>query len=268
MKDPKRFYTYAYLREDGTPYYIGKGTGRRAFSRHHRVSVPTTERILFLKKNLTEEDALKHEEYMIKVFGRKDNKTGILTNLTDGGIATSGYKRTEEEKEYLRNLWLGEKSPHYGVPKSLETRKKMSEAQLGEKNHRYSKKLTEEEKRQRSEKMKGRPAPWSKRKHSNEEIENHRTKMIGRKWWNNGNEQIFVHTPPDKTWVLGRISKTLPVMWEVISPDGIVYVVDNLSLFCRTIFNKNTSVLANVAYGHRKDYKGWKCRKLTKYEYA
>ena len=68
------FYTYAYLREDKTPYYIGKGKGHRAFSRHNR-GCPTPKdksRIIFLKEDLTEEEALKHEVYMIAVLGRKD----------------------------------------------------------------------------------------------------------------------------------------------------------------------------------------------------
>ena len=89
------YYTYAYLREDGTPYYIGKGRNNRAYKEDCRsVKVPHKDRILFLKTDLTEEDAFKHEIYMISILGRKDIKTGILRNLTDGGEGFSSKQMT------------------------------------------------------------------------------------------------------------------------------------------------------------------------------
>ena len=80
------YYTYAYLREDGTPYYI-KVTETVSKSKTQEVArnLKTLNAFLFLKKNLSEEDAFKHERYMIAVLGRKDLGTGILRNLTDGG---------------------------------------------------------------------------------------------------------------------------------------------------------------------------------------
>lgn len=99
-----KYYTYAYLREDGTPYYIGKGTGKRAKRRHYRgirSITPPTERILYLKYFTVEADALAHEKYMIYVLGRIDNNTGILRNLTDGGDGTSGYIYSKEHKTKL-----------------------------------------------------------------------------------------------------------------------------------------------------------------------
>lgn len=89
------YYTYAYLREDGTPYYIGKGRNNRAYNENCKsVKVPLKDRILFLKKGLTEQEAFKHEIYMISVLGRKDIGTGILRNLTDGGEGFSSKQMT------------------------------------------------------------------------------------------------------------------------------------------------------------------------------
>ena len=85
------YYTYAYLREDRTPYYIGIGKGNRIYSTHKRIKPPKDKsRIIYLKQNLTEEEAFRHEIYMIAVFGRKDLETGILRNRTDGGEGASG----------------------------------------------------------------------------------------------------------------------------------------------------------------------------------
>ena len=101
-------YTYAYLREDKTPYYIGKGTGRRAYNFHERrggrcVPIPQDKnRILILKHFKTDEDAHRHEEYMISVFGREIDD-GILLNLCVGGISRAIYT-DEERRERKRKV--------------------------------------------------------------------------------------------------------------------------------------------------------------------
>jgi len=142
------FYTYAYLREDGTPYYIGKGKDRRAYSSQRRISVPKDkDRILILKQNLTEEDAFKHEKYMIAILGRKDLGTGILRNFTDGGDGTSGAVISEEHRKKISEANKGEKHPFYGKTHTKETKLKISESTKGEKNHFYGKTHTEETKR-------------------------------------------------------------------------------------------------------------------------
>jgi hypothetical protein len=97
------FYTYAYLREDGSPYYIGKGRGNRAYDKRHSIGLPSKSRILILKNNLTEEQAFGHEKYMIAIFGRKDLGTGILRNKTDGGEGSSNIIRTKEHLNSLLN---------------------------------------------------------------------------------------------------------------------------------------------------------------------
>ena len=100
------FYTYAYLREDRTPYYIGKGKHKhktnqkyyRAYCGQHWIPIPPKERIIILKDDICENDAFKHEIYMISVFGRKNLGTGILLNLTNGGEGFSGFKLSEKRK--------------------------------------------------------------------------------------------------------------------------------------------------------------------------
>lgn len=142
----KVFYTYAYLREDGSPYYIGKGKGRRAYHPHRRhAKCPPRERILFLKKNLSEEEAIKHEIYMIAVFGRKDLGTGILHNFTDGGEGKAGLKdkpetrlKKSETKRGSRNPMfnIGEKHPMFGRHQTEETKRRLSLCHTGRKWYR------------------------------------------------------------------------------------------------------------------------------------
>jgi ribosomal protein S16 len=145
MVNPNRFYTYAYLRVDRTPYYIGKGTGNRIYKSSGRPCGRPKDksRIIFLKQNLTEEESFKHEKYMIAVFGRIDLGTGILYNKTDGGDGCSGRICREETRikigisnkgrtpsEKTRNLW---KKQRTGRKASDETRRKMSNTKKGKK---------------------------------------------------------------------------------------------------------------------------------------
>ena len=104
------YYTYAYLREDKTPYYIGKGQGKRIYSKSRIIKPPKDKsRIIFLKQNLTEEEAFKHEIYMIVIFGRKDLGTGILHNRTDGGDGASGLSHSGETKRKMSDVMIGKK---------------------------------------------------------------------------------------------------------------------------------------------------------------
>ena len=131
------FYTYAWLRVDGTPYYIGKGSRGRAFDRRRKYC-PPGDRVLILKKNLTESEAFRHEVYMIALFGRKNIGTGILHNKTDGGDGATGLRHTEESKSKIGQAQKGPRNVNYGRP---ETAKNIT-GLVGENSHNWGRKHT------------------------------------------------------------------------------------------------------------------------------
>lgn len=106
------YYVYAYIRTDGTPYYIGKGCRNRAFVKHTHINKPTNDRIIILEANLTEVGSYALERRLINWWGRKDVNTGILRNRSPGG----------------------EGGGSVGA-RSTESRTRMSLAQLNSTNH-------------------------------------------------------------------------------------------------------------------------------------
>ena len=66
-----RFYVYAYLREDQTPYYIGKGKGKRAWQKNHGVNLPDESRIVMIETELSQQEAFDLEVKLIKQMAAK-----------------------------------------------------------------------------------------------------------------------------------------------------------------------------------------------------
>ena len=213
------FYTYAYLRKDGTPYYIGKGRGNRIYSKDRGVSLPKDKsRIIFLKKNLAETEAFKHEIYMIFVFGRKDLGTGILYNKTDGGEGSSGVVMSAKTRRKMSNAQKGKTT-------SEETRRKIGEANKGKtlseeirrkiSDAKKGKTTSEETRRKIGEAHKGKTTSEETRRkiseankgktRSEEFLRNNSEASKGKKWWNdgNGNTKHSKECPGDG-WKLGR----------------------------------------------------------------
>jgi hypothetical protein len=145
------YYVYAYLRKDGTPYYIGKGKNKRAWSKDHNVSLPVDPgRIVMLETGLTNVGACALERRYIRWYGRKDLCNGILYNRTDGGEGAVGVKLSDQRKKEISNFWSnkpkpwasrpGELNSFYGKSHSIETKEVQRIVKLGERNPMFGKK--------------------------------------------------------------------------------------------------------------------------------
>ena len=148
------FYVYVYLRENtsetaesGTPYYVGKGKGKR-ITQKHRVAIPSdSSKIVIIFENLDEQTALEKEMELISKYGRVDLGTGILRNLTNGGDQPpdwTGKKHRDETRLKLREFRLGKKYEELmGENKAREVRQKKSDDRMGQDPFNKGKKMEE-----------------------------------------------------------------------------------------------------------------------------
>lgn len=130
----KRFYAYMHTKPDGTPFYIGKGNGRRVrnFSKrnqHHKniVAKYGRENIHIGYMECSDEStAFDLEMGLIKCVKRMGIK---LTNLTEGGHGVSGLVVTPEQRAKISATLTGRK----GTPWSDEQRAKFRASTVGRK---------------------------------------------------------------------------------------------------------------------------------------
>jgi hypothetical protein len=267
MVNPNRFYTYAYLREDRTPYYIGKGSYKRIYNKKGKpCGIPKDKsRIIFLKQNLTEEEAFKHEIYMIAVFGRKDLETGILHNRTDGGEGCSGMICREDTKLKIKNSNLGKKHTEKSKKKmselarlrthTEETKRKIGEASKNRKpllGRKMSKELKEKLRqinlgKKHSEKSKKKMSDAHKGRIYKSLTDEHKRKL------SKSNKRKHVITDEIRNKISNSLCKKT---YKLISPSGKEIILKNITKFCKDN-NLSLSGLRRTIYGKTNNYKGW-----------
>lgn len=180
VREPNRFYVYVYKDLNGSPFYVGKGSGKRwkghiceAIKGKDNLKCEKIREILDsgntpiiekLIENIDDELALLIEQEYILKFGRIDIGTGILTNMTSGGDGPPKWEDlSEESRDKIRNTLInytlnfrvvgedyrnkisnGLKRYFKENEISEETRKKISKANSGENNPMYGKHHSDE----------------------------------------------------------------------------------------------------------------------------
>ena len=125
------FYVYEHIRNDTNAiFYVGKGKNNRAYTKRdrneywHNIVNKCGMYSEIIEDNISWEMACELEKFWIKHYGRKNNNTGILVNMTDGGEGTLGNIMSIETKDKIRQKSLGRKL-------SKEHKLKISESHKG-----------------------------------------------------------------------------------------------------------------------------------------
>ena len=133
-------YVYRHIRLDkNEPFYIGIGITKnysRAYSKKSRnklwktIANKSGYEVEIIFDDLSWEEACKKEKEFITLYGRIDTKTGILSNMTNGGDGTiginvwnKGKKLSDKHIQSLSKAQTGLKRSRESILKAIETKK-------------------------------------------------------------------------------------------------------------------------------------------------
>jgi hypothetical protein len=190
MKDTEnKCYVYVHKRlDDNSIFYIGKGSGKRAWSNqrgsHWKAIVAKAGyEVLIIKADMPEAESILLERYLIVYYGRLDLGEGKLINKTDGGDGISGKIHSDATRLKMSKAKRGTKPSEesklkmskakIGKALSMETRKKMSDARQN---------ISKETR----EKLSSIALGKKRRPHLEETKKIISDKIKGRKWYNDG----------------------------------------------------------------------------------
>jgi hypothetical protein len=131
------YYVYVLFRENGAPFYVGKGKGWR-YTDHERTVRNNTTRCrnnphkiniirqmlssgwtdvptIKIAENLTHEKACEYEVAWIAALGRRP--LGPLVNMTNGGDGTPGLKPSEAARRNMSGAQRGKKRSQAHIAK-------------------------------------------------------------------------------------------------------------------------------------------------------
>jgi len=207
----------------GSPIYVGKGSGERAFKhlseaqddRYNELKSTAIDRIvnngckpevLIYDEYDSETDAFREEARLISEYGRLIDRSGTLTNLTFGGEGMSGFNHSDEQKAKWSKMRKGVEPYNKGMKRpGIGGRKKGTV--WSEEERRLRKEIAPDRDNSsfRTDEFRARMSEMWKEGFRTGRIKHPAT---GKKWYNNGKEQkYFEENYQPAGWVEGRLKQ-------------------------------------------------------------